>query len=177
MSACHSTSVRRSPGKSGNQLRWHASLRQSSRDIRHRLSLAPQRFCSVVCEAGPQTQTLSCIRCSVEQVSSFLRADAGQSLCPRPCESIDALPRLPRNAHGFQGSLPNTPTTRSSGAQCTMMHCNPSPWDAAPSTSGLGLVISRKIRAEAVPKSFERSSFRVWNGQRDSAALPAHDGS
>ena len=177
MSGCHSTSVRRSHGKSGSQLHWHESLRQYSKEKRHHLSLAAHRFYSTGYKAGSQTQTLSCIRCSVEQVSSFLRADAGQSLCPRPCESIDALPRLPRNAHGFQGSLPNTPTTRSSGAQCTMMHCNPSPWDAAPSTSGLGLVISRKIRAEAVPKSFERSSFRVWNGQRDSAALPAHDGS
>ena len=53
----------------------------------------------------------------------------------------------------------------------------PSPLDASPSTSGLGLVISRKMRAEAAPKSFERSFFRVWNGKRVTEVVSARDGS
>ena len=174
---CHLTSVRRSHGKSGSQLRWHESLRQYSREKRHHLSLAAHRFYSTGYKAGPRTQTLSCISRSAGQASSFLRADAEQSLCPRPCESIGALPRLPRNARRFQECLPSTLTMRSSAARCTMTYCKPSPWDAALSTSGLGLVISRKMCAEAVPKSFERSSFRVWNGKEAVEVVSARDGS
>lgn len=176
MSGCHSTSVRRSPGKSGSQLRWHESLHQYNKDNQHHLSLAALRFYSTECEAGPRTQTLSCISRSVGQASSFLRADAEQSPCPRHCESIGALPRLPRNARRFQDCLPSTLTMRSSAVRCTMTHCKPSPWDAVPSTSGLDSVISRKMRAEAVPKSYVRRSFRVWNAQRATEVAPARDG-
>ena len=141
MSGCHSTSVRRSPGKSESQLRWHEALRQYSKEKRHHLSLAAHRFYSTGYKAGYQTQTLSCMSRSAVQASSFLHADAEQSPCPRPCESIGALPRLPRNACGFQDCLPNTPTMRSSAARCTMMRFKPSPWDAAPCVSGAILVI------------------------------------
>ena len=177
MSGCHSTSVRRSHGKSGSQLRWHESLHQYSKERRQHLSLAPQRFYSTGYKAGSQTQTLSCISRSAGQASSFLRADAEQSPCPRPCESIGALPRLPRNARRFQDCLPSTPTMRSPAARCTMMRFKPSPWDAAPSTSGLDSVISRKMRAEAAQKSYVKSSFRVWNEKRATEVMPARDGS
>ena len=177
MSGCHSTSVRRSHGKSGSQLRWHESLHQYSKERRQHLSLAPQRFYSTGYKAGSQTQTLSCISRSAGQASSFLRADAEQSPCPRPCESIGALPRLPRNARRFQDCLPSTPTMRSSAARCTMTHCRHLHWDAAHCVNGAISVISRKTCAEAARKPYVRRSFRVWNAQREAAAMPARNGS
>ena len=81
-----STPPEQNLGKSGNQLRWHESLRQYSKEKRHHLSLAAHRFYSTGYKAGSPTpnvelyqpqrrtsQLISPFRCAAKSVPAVRR--------------------------------------------------------------------------------------------------------